>query len=268
MGHDRVPAVLDAGVIAALVEHSHIQPQHTGEIHGPRHTALVGADDHHMTAVDPKLRFYLQQIFDELVDRRHRLETDARDRVLHARIMRVKRDDILHAHIGQFLERQRAVQGFAAGALMLPALVQKRHDHIDPARLAGRRRDDPLQILKMIVRGHMVRPPAQRIGQAVIADVHHDIQIVPAYRLLDRTLGLAGAEPGRPGFDDIGIPLITGESDRRFMLALTIMSPGDQILVYLLAKVPDTAKRDQSQWPHRDRLDGLLLVYHVLLQMM
>ena len=42
----------DLGVVPALVEHTHIQSQHVGEVHGAAGSALVRADDHHVVAVD------------------------------------------------------------------------------------------------------------------------------------------------------------------------------------------------------------------------
>ena len=59
MSHDRVAAVYDLGVIAALVEHTHIQAQYVCEINSTAHTALIRADDHHVVTVDLKLGLVL-----------------------------------------------------------------------------------------------------------------------------------------------------------------------------------------------------------------
>ena len=56
--------------------------------------------------------------------------------------------------------------------------VLSRHDDIDTARLPSDRGDDTLQILKVVVRGHVVDLTVQGIGQAVVADIHHQIDIL------------------------------------------------------------------------------------------
>ena len=55
MSHDRVAAVHDLGIIAALVEHTHIQAQYVCKVNSTAHAALIRADDHHVVTVDLKL---------------------------------------------------------------------------------------------------------------------------------------------------------------------------------------------------------------------
>ena len=52
MCHDGIAAAHDFRVIAALIEHTHVQPQHVGKIHGSSRAALIRTDDHHMAAVN------------------------------------------------------------------------------------------------------------------------------------------------------------------------------------------------------------------------
>ena len=52
MSNDRITSVYNLCVIAAFIEHTHVQPQHIGKIHGSSRTALIRADDHHMAAVN------------------------------------------------------------------------------------------------------------------------------------------------------------------------------------------------------------------------
>ena len=109
MGNDRVASVDDPGVIAAFVEHTHVKSQHVGEEDSAGHTALIRADDHHVIAIDLQLFLIFQQIFDKLVNRLNGLKTLERNRVLDTRIVCVKGNDILNAHIYQLLQCQRAV---------------------------------------------------------------------------------------------------------------------------------------------------------------
>ena len=43
----------------------------------------------------------------------------------------------------------------------------------------------------MVIRGHVVGVAAQRIGQAVVADIEQNVDIVTADRFVDDTLCLA-----------------------------------------------------------------------------
>ena len=56
MCHDRVLSVYDGGVISSLIEHTHIDAEHVGEVYGTRHRSLVRADDHQMIVVDRQIR--------------------------------------------------------------------------------------------------------------------------------------------------------------------------------------------------------------------
>ena len=150
--------------------------------------------------------------------------------------MGVKGNNILHAHIHQFSQGPGAVQRLPARPLMLAAFIKKRHNHVDPARFSAYRRDHPLQILEMIVRRHMVLDPAKRISQAVIAHIHHQVQIIAPNRLQKFTLSLAASKSRRSRADNIRISLISRKRDGGLMLAFPLMSPAYQPLVYLLSQ--------------------------------
>ena len=154
MGQDRILAVDDRGVVPPLVEHAHVDAQHVGDVDRPAHAALVGADDHQVSAVDGQIRIAAEDVLDELVGGADGLKARHRHRVLHARVVGVEGDDIGDAEVLELLQHAGAVHGFAAVPLDLPSLVEVGHDHVDPAALAARSRDDPLQIHEMIVRGH------------------------------------------------------------------------------------------------------------------
>ena len=55
MGYNRITAIDNTGVIPSLIEHAHIQTQNICHIDGTAHTALVGADDHHVSGIDLKI---------------------------------------------------------------------------------------------------------------------------------------------------------------------------------------------------------------------
>ena len=175
MRYDRISSVHDRGVVAALVEHTHVHAQVVGNVNCAAHTALIRADDHKMVLVDLQVRRVAQNVFDKLIGGLYGFEAVQRDRVLHSRIVSVESDDILHSHIRQLLKRQSAVEGLAVGTLVLAALIEKRHNHIDAARFSAHSGDDALQILIVVVGGHAVLCAGHGVSQAGIAHIHHEI---------------------------------------------------------------------------------------------
>lgn len=110
-----------------------------------------------MIGIGLNVRSRTVKSLDELVDRLDRLKAVQRDRILHPRVVCVKGDNIFHTHFYELLQGECTVQRLTAIALMLAALVEERHDDVDPARFSADGCDDALQILKMIVRRHVVR---------------------------------------------------------------------------------------------------------------
>ena len=90
-----------------------------------------------------------------------------------------------------------------SGAFVLAALVEIGHDHIDAAGFSAHGCDHPLQVLEMVVWGHDIFVTAHIISEAIIAYVYHDIEVVAADGFADGPLGLAGAETGDLGADDV-----------------------------------------------------------------
>ena len=74
---------------------------------------------------------------------------------------------------------------------MLTAFIQEWHDDRDTACLTTNGCDDTFYISVVVVRRHVVGVAAQRIGQAVVADIEQNVDIVTADRFVDDTLCLA-----------------------------------------------------------------------------
>ena len=142
MGDNRVASVDDPGIIAAFIEHAHLDAEHVGDIYGAVCSALVRTHHHEVIAVQPDVRYVSEQSLDKLICSLYRLETMERNGVLHTGIMGVEGDDIVYAHIGQLLKSQRAVQGLSGGTLMLTAFIKEGHDHSESFRFAAACGDD------------------------------------------------------------------------------------------------------------------------------
>ena len=110
--------------------------------------------------------------------------------------MCVEGDEIADAHIPQLGEGIGAVQRFPAAAFVLSPLIEKGHDDIDSGSFAVAGRDDALQVLKMVVWRHMVDEAVHVVGDAMVADIHHQKQILPSDGLSENCLPFAAAESG------------------------------------------------------------------------
>ena len=231
MGNNGIASVHDGGVIPSLIEHTHIHTQDICQIDGTAGAACVRADDHQMIAVYQQIRLCLEKALDKLVRGRHSLETMERDRVLHPWIMSFKGNDVVHAHAGQLLKGKSAVQGFPASPSVLAAFIEEGHDHIDPACLSAHCRDDPFQILKMVVGRHVVHLSAQGIGKGIIANIHHQVQVISADRFFQNALGFSGTKTGRICPDQIGVPFVTLKFQVVLLLMIPVPAPFHNIIV-------------------------------------
>ena len=105
---------------------------------------------------------------------------------------------------------------------MLAAFIEEGHDHVDAVGGGDTGADDPLQILEMIVRGHMVGVSADHVGDAVIHHVHHDVDIGAPHRLIDDCLGLTAAEAGTFAVQQVGIHIVAAVV-KVFLAALELL---------------------------------------------
>ena len=227
MGDDGVAAVDDAAVVAALVEHAQVAAQHAGIVHVAVHGALVGRDDHEVILVEGNVRHMMQQALEHLIGGHDVVEAHGGHGVHNAGVMGVKRDDVLDTDVAQLLQRKGAVQALTADAAMLAAAVQAGHDDADAVGAAGNGLDQTHQVLEVVVRGEMVLIPEQLIGNAVVARIDEDIQVVAAGGRLDETLCVAGLETRAVGRDDEAVDIRVADLAR----------PADEVTVNEFAKL-------------------------------
>ena len=218
MGDDGIFSVHHAGVVTPLVEHADVSSQNVGEVHRAVHRAFIRADDHEMPTVELEIRRGFQKSPQELVGRHEVVEAAQRNRVADTGIMGVEGDDFGDTVVLKLPERHRRVKRLTAGPLVLTALVQKRHDDADAVRLAVGGGDDPLQILKVVVRRHMVDPAADFVGNAVVHDIRDDIEIRTADRLADHRLAFSGPVPREAGIQQIARLHVSLYGQRRLVM--------------------------------------------------
>ena len=165
-----------------------------------------------------------------------------RNGILHPWIVGVKCDDIVHSHMDQLLKGQSAVQRFPPCPFVLAAFIQEWHDNIHSSGLSAYcgndplqilKSNDPLQILKMIVRRHVVQMTAQRVGQRIVADIHHEIEVVSPDGFLQNTFGFPGAEAGSLGVDEVRRTLIPFELEIILLLVVPVFTPLYNVVVDL-----------------------------------
>ncbi len=252
MSHDGVAAIDDAGVIAALVEHTHIQPQHGGEEDVPIQRAFVGADDHHVLPIQLQILILAEQSLQNLIAGTDAVKAHQGHGVLNAGVVSVEGDEVAHAQILQILQRLSAVQTFPGGAAVLSDLVQVGHDDVDALGAAADSADDALEILKMIVGRHGHLPAVHLIGFVVGSHVGQNINVISAYSTFDHALALAGAEPGAAGLDEEIVPIgthqgVKGRVFQGFLLLMPLHQPAvDQLAHFLAAGHGDQAQRSHG----------------------
>ena len=120
---------------------------------------------------------------------------------------------------------------------MLAALIEVGHNYGDTAGFSTDSSDDALQILEMVVRGHVVGVIVQVVSQTVIAHIHHQIKVISADRSFDGALSFSGTKPGCVSLNQIGVTFIAGEGDVGLVLQIVAVTPLDQIVVDLFTKL-------------------------------
>ena len=120
---------------------------------------------------------------------------------------------------------------------MLAAAVQAGHDDADAVGAACNGLDQTHQVLEVVVRGEMVLIPEQLIGNAVVARIDKDIQVVAAGGRLDETLCVAGLETRAVGRDDEGVDIRVADLAR----------PADEVTVNEFAKLLCAGTGNQTE---------------------
>ena len=179
----------------------------------------------------------MQQALEHLIGGHDVVEAHGGHGVHNAGVMGVKRDDVLDTDVAQLLQRKGAVQALTADAAMLAAAVQAGHDDADAVGAACNGLDQTHQVLEVVVRGEMVLIPEQLIGNAVVARIDEDIQVVAAGGRLDETLCVAGLETRAVGRDDEGVDIRVADLAR----------PADEVTVNEFAKLLCAGAGNQTE---------------------
>ena len=151
--------------------------------------------------------------------------------------MCIEGNDIFDAHMDQILQCLRTVQRLTSVSAGLAAFIQVRHDDVDPSGLAADGGNHPLQIQKMIVRGHMVRFAAHLVGETVIADVDQNIQIFTADRVVDDSLAFPASESRILRADQVVVPGISFKLREGLVPVIPLGPPFYDVIVHLAAEL-------------------------------
>ena len=253
---DRVAPVHHAGVIATLIEHAQVDAHGGAVIDIAANRALIRGDDHHVILVDLQVVIGRAHGLEHLIGRHDALKAVERDRVLHARVVRIEGDDVGDAHGNQLLKHQRAVHGLTRGAAMLASFVEHRHDDVDALRLPADRRDDALEVSVVLVRRHRHIPAVELVCALIRADVADDIQIISAHRIQQHPLAFAGAKARAVRTDQKAVGLRAVEAVQLFVGAVVHLPPG-QVIVDSLAHLLAAAHGDDAQRCNRHHREFL-----------
>ena len=255
MGNDGVAAVHHPAVVPALVEHAQIHAQHAGVVHVAVDGALVGADDHEAVRGGLEVGDVLEHGLHHLVGGHHVVHAHQGHRVGHPGVVGVKGDDVGHPHALQLLQRIGAVQAFPVGAAVLAAAVEQRHDDGDAVGLAAGGLDQPLQVLVVVVGAHAVFRAEQPVLAAVVAHIHHEVEIVAPHGALDHALAVAGGKAGALAGDDEGL-----------LVKALAVGPTDQVAVDQRGQFVGAGGGDEAKVGHtvavNEKLGAAVLLLH------
>jgi hypothetical protein len=179
------------------------------------------------------------------------LKTVERDGIHHARVMGVEGHDVVNPHADELLESHGAVKRLTVCPQKLTALIQEGHDDRDPAGFPAHRGDDPFQILKVIVRGHVIEKAVHFLSDAVVTDIHHHEQVVAADRTEDLSLSFSASEAGGSYVNkkgrmlDLRFVQMTGVLRSYFLYPL--QAPGRDVGIDLAAKFLAAPERYDAQ---------------------
>ena len=146
--------------------------------------------------------------------------------------MCVESQNVGNAHLLKLLQHVCAVQRLAVAAAVLTAAVKQRHHNVNAVCLTTCRLNETLQILIMVIRGHVVLVAEVVVGQAIIAYVYNKEQVIAAHGRLDKALAVAGRETRAAVFDDERVHIHTGT-----------LCPTHQMGLNLFGKLTRTGKR-------------------------
>ena len=188
-----------------------------------------------------------EQRLHKLIDGHDIVKAAQGDGVLHTRIVGVKGQDIIHAHIDQLLEHKSTIHGLAGTSSMLPALIEEGQDDSDGRRLAGGGANQSLDIRIDIIGRHVIHVAADLVLEAVVQDVRNDIEINSTDRFCDKSFRFSGTKPGTAGFDQVRISTVILKNNITDVVMISVFSPINDIRINtfsqgLAARVYDDAK--------------------------
>ena len=248
---DRMTAFDHLGIVKTSVIHTHVNTKNVSKVDCSAHASFIRADDHEVIVINVKSFYIAKKSFDKLIGRLNSLKTMKRSRILYTCIVSIKGDDVLNSHFGQFLECRCTVKRFTSHTFALTAFIKIWHDNVNSAGFTADCSNCTFQILKMIIRGHHIGIPADRVIDAVITDIYHKINIITTYGFADFTLTFTGTETWGLYVYNVGVALISFESAGSKFIVFAFFSPLYKPFIYFLAKGTTAIKGNKSQSSYR-----------------
>ena len=236
MSNDGISAVHDNGVVAALVEHSHVNAHYGSVEHVSLERALVRAYYHEVILVNNEVGEISEHRLEHLIRRHYVIKTHQRNCIAYSRVVSVNGDNVGNAHSLELLKRYCAIEGLTIASSVLASAVKQRHDHIDTVGLSACRLDNSHQIHVVIVGGHAVLLVEELILAAIVSYVYKDKQILAADGAPDKSLGVAGLETRALALDHV---IVVGH-------AVTVC-PSLEVTVDLCAQLLGAVHADKSK---------------------
>ena len=158
-----------------------------------------------------------------------------RNCVLNSRVVSVKCDNVVNAHIvAELLKSYCTVEGLSWWTLVLSALIKHGHNNGYSVSFAAYCGNRSFKVGKMLVRTHGNCLTVHIVGHAVVEHIAYNKNIVTANGLVKRAFAFARAESREWGINDISISFISCKGKAVFVLRLLLSAPFDEITVDFL----------------------------------
>ncbi len=107
----------------------------------------------------------------------------------------------------------------------------------------------------------MVHFAEQLVGLAVVADIHHDVEVHAAHRLFEDAFCLTGSEPRNFAVHDVCRALISCKSKTVLVLTLALHAPLGEVSVDFFAELTAARKRNKPERSYRDAVENALFTF-------
>ena len=145
---------------------------------------------------------------------------------------------------------------------MLTAFIKEWHDYIDTMCLTCSCGNNSLQILKMVIRRHVILVTADSVCGTVVGNVYHNVKVGSSDRFLNDSLTFTGTETRTFALHDKRVFAVSLWNIVKALLFYKFLTEFYQVSVYLLCKFAAALQRSDTNRCDRHRFLKQFYVRH------